>query len=1117
MTPTRTGAALERLAAPLRRSARLAAVGASAGAAAFVLGVGAWLAVAGVLRAPLAIVATWAIALAAGVALLAFALRAGRGLDAARVARALEAQGGWRRGALLALLQPAQAGASAALAAAADAGRADELSAAGAPRVAEAFATLRRRVRAAGAVLAAGLATLGGAAGVGGAAAGVFHPVRAWRAAVAPVRLAASAQTVDRGDSVTFTIEADGRREATLWLRAPGEAWRPVPIALDAQGRAAWTSPALDAELFARATSGGHGTTVVAVGLRLPAFLGALTVTARYPAYLALEDEPLPTTGDTLLLPEGTRLEVAGEATAALAAARWIAAPDTAALEVRGDRFAGVATPRRSGTWTLDLRTASGAPLAGEPVRLPIRILPDSAPQVEIPVPGADTTAPASLRVTLVVDARDDHGLREVAVETQRVSRTGARDPVVRERLALPARAGGRALLDLTLDLQRRGLAPGDTLRYRALVTDNSPRGQTARTREFILRVPTSSEARAEQRRASEAMAAQLDSLAAASREVERAAEDLARQQPRDGARPGQSSEELSFDQLRKAEAIAESQEQLLQRAEEAARTLEELQRAAEAAGVADSAWQQRMEELREQLDRALSPELREKLEALREALKELSAERTQEALKELAEKQQELREALERSRELFERAALEGDLANLADEARELAQEQARWNEEAARQDARTAAAAEQQLAARADSLAAALEQVAKQLAADAPTPPAQATPTAPQAQESPQAAAPQGAAQPQAMQQMAQQARQAAQQMRQAAQQAKQGQRQEAKRQGEQAEESLQPLSEQLDEQREQLQEEWREEVVDALDEALADAGRLAERQLEVTQGLQRGEPNGRMRQEQGAVEESAARLLERLRETSGKNALVSPQIATAMSAAMQQMRRAREAVSTAAPNPREAGERAGEALDALNATAHALARARGNVSGSQSGSGLAEALEQMGQMASQQGQMSQQGQGLLPMMQGGGAQQQLAQLAAQQRAMAQRLERMRGQGQIPGSGEMAEEAQELARQLEAGRLDRQTVERQERLFRRMLDAGRTLQGREEDEQKERESTAATGDSVRLPPALRRLRDEQSGALRVPTWEELQRLSPEERRLVTDYFRRLAAPGAR
>ena len=56
---------------------------------------------------------------------------------------------------------------------------------------------------------------------------------------------------------------------------------------------------------------------------------------------------------------------------------------------------------------------------------------------------------------------------------------------------------------------------------------------------------------------------------------------------------------------------------------------------------------------------------------------------------------------------------------------------------------------------------------------------------------------------------------------------------------------------------------------------------------------------------------------------------------------------------------------------------------------------------------------------------------------------------------------------------------------MERQQRLFRRMLDAGRTLQGREEDEKKERQSTTATGDSIHLPPALRaRLEDETGGS---------------------------------
>jgi hypothetical protein len=226
---------------------------------------------------------------------------------------------------------------------------------------------------------------------------------------------------------------------------------------------------------------------------------------------------------------------------------------------------------------------------------------------------------------------------------------------------------------------------------------------------------------------------------------------------------------------------------------------------------------------------------------------------------------------------------------------------------------------------------------------------------------------------------------------------------------------------------------------------------------------------------------------------------------------------MQQAREAISSAAPNSREAADQAGGAVDGLNVAAHQLLRARGDVSGSQSGSGLAEALERLAQLAQQQGGLGQQGAGLLPMAGNGAIREQLQRLAARQRALAQQLEKMRGQGSIPGAGDMADEAAQLSRRLETGRLERQTVERQQRLFRRMLDAGRTLQGREEDEKKERQSTTATGDSIHLPPALRARLQDENQRLRVPSWEELQQLSPEERRLVVDYFRRLSQPSVR
>jgi hypothetical protein len=312
--------------------------------------------------------------------------------------------------------------------------------------------------------------------------------------------------------------------------------------------------------------------------------------------------------------------------------------------------------------------------------------------------------------------------------------------------------------------------------------------------------------------------------------------------------------------------------------------------------------------------------------------------------------------------------------------------------------------------------------------------------------------------------------------------------------------------------------MQQQWRQEVMAAMDQALAETGRLAERQLAVQEALRTGAEAGpALRAEQGAIEEGVQRLLEQMRKTAGKNALVPAQIGGALGGAQLQMQKTREAISSAVPNIREGVEQAGGAIDALNAAAHQLLRARGEVSGSSSGSGLAEAMERMAELAKQQGGLGQRAAGMLPMAGSAGIQQELRRLAERQRALAEELQRLQGQGNMPGAGELANEAKELARRLEAGRLDRQVVERQERLFRRMLDAGRTLQGTEEDERKERQSTTAAGDSIRLPPALRDRLTGDDGRLRVPTWDELQQLSPEERRLVVDYFRLLSESPSR
>ena len=1090
---TDTAARLRRLGLPHARARAGAVLLTSAGVA-------CGIAAAGVALAPrvAAVLGAWVLIVAVGGAALWVARHAGRRAAPAAVGALVEAAAGTRAGSVVGLLAPpATAGASADLLGLADR-RAAQVVARAAPVVGRRLARGTRASLAVGACAAAvGAGLFVAASPAAGRAAAFWHPLRTLADARAPVRLFVDRATVRRGDSVLVTVVVPAGSRAVLWTRGPGEAWRPAPVALDPLGRATRRLGPLTADLYLRATSGGRRSVERTVTVALPAFVAGLELTARYPAYLARPDEPLVPGPDTIPIPAGTVILTRGTASVPLARAAWRRAETRARLAVERTAFSGRLAPASSGTWLLDLTTADGSPLEGDtPPELRLRVVPDSAPVVVVPVPGRDTTLPLSLRQPIVIDARDDHGLTRLEVVSWRVSQTGKVGQALRESLDVSG-VGDRAIVQGDLDASRRGLIPGDTLRFRVEAWDNAPAPHLGRSVELALRLPSLAELRAATREATAGVAAAADSLTQAQRELGARTSDLAEQRSRDAAgsrRPGESGREgtLPFQATERAEAVAREQAALQQRVEELARTVAEIARAAQAAGIDDTAFQARLREVQQLLQRAITPELEQRLRELQEALARLDPEAARHALERLAEAQQQLKAELERSQELFRRAAAEGALSSLAADAEDLKRRQGEWNHDAAPRPDSAAAALQRALADRADSLARGIEQVVKDLGA----PPAALALAAP-----------------------AQAARDARSAMQRAAQAAEQGQAAGAEQGGQRAEQELERVPEQLRGQRDSLARAWREETVAALDRALSETAALAQREQRVAEALRRGEVGAATRSQQASVEEGTDAVARQIREAAGKHALVSPQLEAALGFAKRQMGAARQQLEEADPNSGEAASLADEAVDALNATALALARSRNQVSGAQSGSGFAEAVEQLARLARDQQGLNGQAQGLLPMMglSGEAVLQQLRALAGRQRALAEQLERLKAEGTSAAAGALAQEARELARQLEAGHLDARTIQRQERLYRRLLDAGRTLAGAEPDEKQERVSRAATGDSVHIPEVLKPGATGAGPKLRYPTWEELMGLTPEQRRLVLEYFRRLNAPEPR
>jgi hypothetical protein len=1063
------------------------------GAVLLTLAAGVALARAGAYRAwPVVILGAWAIVLVAAVAGVWHARRLRLRADASDVAGAIERRGGLRRGSLLGLARAPRVG-SASLIAMADARLAAWLGQHGQRALADSKRE-RSRALAGSAVLALASAALFVVARPADPRGRDFwRPLATLARARGPVMIAVDKRSVRRGEHVAVSVDAPGRSTATLWVRAPGQSWRPTALRLDSSGHARRDVGPLDSDRYLRVTSGSRQSPTLHVRVSLPALLADLELIAHYPAYLERADEPLVTGVEEVRLPVGTVVETRGRSTLPLASATWRDGGRGIPLAVIGSGFAGRLPVTSSAEWQLAVIADGGVPIDEPAPRLNVVAVPDSAPVIAVPLPGVDTTAPLSLRQPLVIDVRDDHKVALVQLARRRVSRLGLASAPIVDTIPLPDGAAQRVVLQWTLDLNGKSYVPGDTAYYRVRAVDDAPTPHAAATREYRLRLPSTAELREALRNASQSVTARADSLLAEQRNLQQATEELAAERERaseatratSGSRAAEG--ELPYRSAQRAAQIASQQQHVVEQARELTEQLKQLADAAATAGLTDPKFQAELQELERLLAQAVTPDLQHDLDALRDALKRLDAAALREALERLAQSGKDMRDHLARSRELFRRAALEGSMSTLAQDAQELAQQQRSWNQDVQGQQPDSALArAEQALARQADSLAARLA------ALDRSTP---------------------QNANSQSVSPEQQQARLAAQDMSSAAASAQGGRREQARRSGEQAQQRLDPIAQSLRQQRDALREQWRRDVLQSLDDALTETANLAERQLALAERMEHGDASSEMRGEQAALREGADRLLQRLQNAAGKNALVSPQVATTLGFARLRMSEVVDQLQRAMPNPTDAGQLAGQAVDGLNAMTHVLLQSRSEVQGSQSGSGLQEAIEKMAKLAAQQQALNGQASGMLPLIPlgGQGLLADLRALAERQRQLAQQLERMRAQGLTPGAEELAQEARDLARRLDAGALDRRTVERQERLFRRLLDQGRTLRGDEDDQNRKRVSKTARQDNVRLPPALTPGDLGTGPKYPYPTWDQLQRLSPEQRQLILDYFRRL------
>lgn len=820
-----------------------------------------------------------------------------------------------------------------------------------------------------------------------------------------------------------------------------------------------------------------------------PVTLTDLSLTIEPPAYTHLPARTIADGLERVRVPLGSRVTIAARCVGATGA--------TLELEPGGARELRLA----SGGWVEDALTLT-APLrwrlsAGEGAAATatawcaLEPVADAMPTVALLRPGADLALERAEPVEVAVAASDDYGVTALGLRY----RLGEDGPW--RTLALEATGGSASA---RLNPGALGLKPGGELTLRAYATDNDavtgPKTALSAPVRITLRADAATKPEPPTPLA-EAQQEQQDAL----EELRRTAQELGDELARALERAGEAGAD--------AGGVSRELEQAARRLEEQAGRLEQAMQAAEreinAAELVTPELAEKIRELHELMRAALNEEMRRALEELQRALEAADLQQMRMSLEEAREAQQRFMERLEQTLELLRRARLEGLVEQLRRQAEELARRQHDLGErtEALREgaDARATERDQRTLARDTEPLAAQIEaavEAAREVSAEAA---ARLGAIADRLTREDPAAS-----------------------MRQAATALGRSSPSSARSPQQEAEASLAAAASALGELEKSLAQDFtaeaRRQVGELIRDTLAlsgaqegltaDVARLLEMRLaDLARDKRAIDP---LRRRQSTLAEGAGELARRMAELARQTPAMDPSLAAVAGAVAEEMAQTAREIEGA--DVGSALWRGRGAMAGLNEVARALLEVDEKLAGGSASSALQQWMEGLQSLAErQQGLNEQTGEAR---RQGQGAGQSLSQLAFEQELIRRALEQMLRQGGR-GTQPMADqlggvpgEMEQVEDELRSGTAERLTIERQEAILEKMLEAQRSLYTRDqerEERQAERPTTWAPPPSPPpLSPSL--LRAPSASVRSGPAQGELPRGYED---LVREYFRAL------
>ncbi len=837
------------------------------------------------------------------------------------------------------------------------------------------------------------------------------------------------------------------------------------------------------------------------ISVKTPPVVQDLDIRLKPPLYSGLPEKRLDRNiGDIVALP-GTRASVTFSSNKPLDSAMLkFASGREIPMNIRRDRVSADFTIKKQDRYQIALSDTGGLNNRNA-ITYQISLLPDHAPYVEITQPGHDVESGLDAKLPVKLEASDDFGFSSLALVYKFVRSSESAEDTTWKSLSLLSQSKRKKQIKETYvwDFNTLPLTFDDGIKYFARAGDNNnvTGPSMGKSETYYIRFPSLEEIFRESEQKQEEQLENLEDITKESKNLEKTLKELDREM--------KQKRETDWEAKERIKKSLKKQKELQKRADEIKKELRDVVKKLQEQNVISEDVLEKYTQLQELFREVATPEILEAMKKLQQTMESPNPKDMDKALSRFKMQQEQFRKNIERTMELLKQVQMEQKMDALVQKAQKLSEQQQKISERLKQKESQNPNA--DQLDKQVQEQKRMLENLERDMDDLLQEPRMGQFPQSNKTLDS-------------ARKQLSEDAIRDS--LNRMGEEAKRNNQHKASQMSGNIQSQMNRLQSRLMQAQSQMQSQHKRKIQERMQNAVEDLLALSHEQEKLHEQTRQVSPYSdefrALSSRQGNVVENYQKVIAQLVELSKQTFFINRNLSKSLGKALNNMHSSLDHLSER--NKSAAGRGQQKAMQGLNESVLQLGRSLSQLAQAKSGTGFEQFMQKLQQMAGAQGQLNEQtmnlfkgqgNQGQLSLKQ----QREMQRLAGEQAALRDALQKMSSkmgdrQDVMGRMDQLAEEMDKVVQDMLKENVDRKTIERQQKILSRMLDAQQSM--REREYSKKRMAERAKEYRTRDPLTLDNPYDRDNRELQEALQKALNEgYNTDYQRLIEAYFKQL------